>query len=194
MDNEVLEQQKTDLEIERAELDLLIQRGFKFNVSVKVRKRAKGLKGFFCKKKTAEETKTFEIHEPTLSVLDRISDMALDMVINEDEFREDRQEVITKAREKIRDNAWKLASAVAIAVLGENYYTTEISKSGKLKRRNNDKELDHLTDLFFHAIKPSQLALIASTITSISNLGDFIASMRLLSGTRTTQPRKDRIE
>jgi hypothetical protein len=189
-----LEQEKTELEMEREELNLLVQRGLKFDVTIKARKRVSGVKGFFGKKETAEETQTFEIHEPTLSILDRISDVALDMVINSDELKDGGEEVITKAKELVKDNSERLARLVAIAVLGEEYHITEITKSGKITRRNNDKELDRLADLFFHTLKPSALVGLASVVTNISNLGDFIASMRLLSGTRTTQPRKNRIE
>jgi hypothetical protein len=192
MDN--LEQEKTAHEMEREELNLLIQRGVKFDVSTKVYKRAAGLRGFFGEKEVTEETVTFEIHQPTLSTLDRISDVALDMVINDDELKDGSQEIITKARKIVKENAKKMARVVAIAALGEDYYITEVSESGKIKRRKNDRELDRLTDLFFHSIKPSQLAVITSTITSLSNLGDFIASMRFLSGARTTQPRKESIE
>ncbi|KAA6303127.1 MAG: hypothetical protein EZS26_000730 [Candidatus Ordinivivax streblomastigis] len=190
--NENLEQEK--IRMEREELNLLVQGGFQFDVSIKVRQRGKGIRGFFGKRQITEETQTFEIHEPTLSVLDRISFIALDMVINSEELNEGSEEVITKAKELVKDNSERLARLIAIAVLGEDYHITEISKSGKIKRHNDDKELNRLTDLFFHTIKPSKLVGLASAITNISNLGDFIGSMRLLSGTRTTQPRKNRIE
>jgi hypothetical protein len=191
--NEILEQE-TAIEMEREELNLLIQRGLKFDVTINAKKRVKGIRGFFGKKEITEETQTFEIHEPTLSVLDRISDVALDMVINSDELKDGGEELITKAKELVKDNSEKLARLVAIAVLGEDYHITEITKSGKVKRRNDDKELDRLTSLFYHTVKPSKLVGLSSAVTNISNLGDFIASMRLLSGTRTTQPRKNRIE
>jgi hypothetical protein len=191
---EILEQEKTAVEMEREELNLLIQRGLKFDVTMKVRKQVKGIRGFFGRKKISEETMTFEMHQPTLSVLDRISDLALDMVINSDELKEGSEETITKAKELVKDNSPKLARLVAIFVLGEDYHVTEITKSGKVKRYNDDKELDRLTDLFFHTVTPSKLAGLSIAITDMSNLMDFIASMRLLSGTRTTQPRKDHIE
>jgi hypothetical protein len=195
MDNEILEQKKTALEMERAELNLLVQRGFKFTISVKVRRRAKGLRGLFGKAEAAEEAMTFEIQEPTLSVLDRISDIAIDMMVNGEELTDRGQEVIAKARKIAKENAMRMARVVAIAVLGEDYHVTRISPfGGRLKRRNDDRKFRRLTDLFFHAIRPSQLAEITAAVTNISNLGDFIASMRLLSGARTTQPRKNRIE
>jgi hypothetical protein len=192
--NEILEQEKTAIEMEREELNLLIQKGLNFDVTIKSRKRVKGIKGFFGKKEICEETMTFELHEPTLSVLDRISDVALDMAINTDELKEGGEEIVAKAKELVKGNSQKLARLVAIAVLGEDYHITEVMKSGKVKRHNDDRELERLADLFFHAVKPSKLAGLALAVTNISNLGDFIASMRLLSGARTTQARKNRIE
>jgi len=188
------ENKKTLLEIEREELNLLVQRGVKFDISMKVKKRVKGLPGFLGKKEITEKTETFEIHEPTLSVLDRISDVALDMVINDDELCDGSQEFITRARKIVKGNSEKLARVIAIAVLGEDYHINEISKSGKIKRLINEEELNRLTDLFFHSIKPSKLSALASTVTNISNFADFLVSMRLLSGARMTQQRKESIE
>ncbi|MDR1416317.1 MAG: hypothetical protein LBJ57_02705 [Prevotellaceae bacterium] len=192
--NEILEQEKSAAEMERNELNLLMQRGMAFGVTVKVRRRAGGIRGFLGKTEAAEELMNFEIQQPTLSTLDRISDVSLAMVVNSDELTANSDEVVAKARGLVKDNARRLARVVAIAALGEGYYITEVAKSGKITRRANDKELDRLTDLFFHAVKPSQLVGLASAITSISNLADFIASMRLLSGARTTETRKNRVE
>jgi hypothetical protein len=188
------EQEKTAQEMEREELNLLIQRGMKFDVSIKTYKRAAGLRGFLGKKEISEETFTYEVHQPTIDTLNRISAVALDMVINDDELRDGSQEVITRARKIVTENTGRMAYVVAMAVLGEDYYITEISGSGIIKRRKNDRELKRLADLFLHTVTPSKLAVITSAVTSISNLADFIASMRFLSGARTTQPRKESIE
>ncbi|MDR1652230.1 MAG: hypothetical protein LBS01_01010 [Prevotellaceae bacterium] len=172
---ENLEQEKTALEIERAELNLLVQRGFKFEVAVGKRK------------------KTFEIHEPTLSVLDRISDISLNMVINKDELTQENSDIITNARMLVKENVKRQAAIIAIAVLGESYYTN-IPVLKQILKIFYRIRMRKLSDLFLHTIKPSKLAVLALFITNVSNITDFIDSMRLLSGTRTTQPRKDRIE
>jgi hypothetical protein len=182
-----------DLELERQELNLLIQKGVKFDINIKIRERIKGIKGLFGKKKIIEKNIIYEIYEPTLSVLDRISEIALDMIINEEDFKNE-NDILTKARQLTRENAKRLARMVAIAVLGEDYHILELSKSNRTVRHNNDKELNRLTDVFFHSLTPSKLIGLASIITNTSNLSDFINSMRLLSGARTTQPIKDRME
>jgi hypothetical protein len=173
--DENLEQKKTAIEMEREELNLLVQRGFNFTVTVGKRK------------------KTFEINEPTLSVLDHISDISLDMVINEDELSQENSDIIVTARKLVKENIRRLAAIIAIAVLGESYYTN-IPVLKQILKVFYRIRLRKLTDLFLHTIQPSKLVVLASTITGISNLGDFINSMRLLSGARTTQPRKESIE
>lgn len=185
-------EQQTNLDLEREQLNLLIKRGVKFEVISKVRKRKKGFNGFFQKAEVIEEVQSFEIHEPTLAVLDRICEISLDMVIDEDAIKDDM--VIAEAKRLTKENTLKMARLIAIAVLGEDYHMQEIKPSGKIIRRNDDKELTRLTNIFFHNIKPSKLALLTSTITNISNLADFITSMRLTSGARTTKPINQRIE
>jgi hypothetical protein len=174
MDNEILNNEKTPLEIERQELNLLVQRGFKFEVTVGKRK------------------KTFEIHEPTLAVLDRISDISLDIVIDENELNND-DNIMVNARKLIAGNAKRQATIIAMAVLGESYYTN-IPILKQVLNVFYRIRLRKLTDLFLHTITPSKLVGLAVAVTNISNLGDFLASMRLLSGARTTQPRKESIE
>lgn len=186
------EAEKLNIELEREQLNLLIKKGVKFDVVTKIRKRKKGLKGFFQKPDILEETTTYEIHEPTLSVLDRLCEIWLDMALDEEALKEGA--VLIEAKKIAKDNAKKMARVIAIAVLGEDYHITEITRSGKVKRSNDDKELNRLTKIFFHTIKPSKLALLSATVTNVSNLADFITSMRLMSGARTTKPIDGRIE
>ena len=159
---------KTDFEVERNELNLLIQRGFHFEVG----------------------GKTFVIQQPTLGVLDRISDITLDMAINEDEINQgDESNAIYNARKLVKKNAKRCAKVVAIMVLGELYNTEKWWKKLIYLHR-----LRKLTDFFFHTLTPSKLVGLAIAVTNTSNFADFCASMRLLSGARTTQKIKESIE
>lgn len=116
------------------------------------------------------------------------------MVVNEDRLTAGGTETLAEAKRIAKDNAARMARIIAIAVLGEDYHVTEVGTGGRIRKYNDDKELDRLTALFFHTIKPSKLVGLSEAITSVSNLGDFINSMRLQSGARTTQPRTERIE
>lgn len=193
MNMENITTDKDPIELEREELNLLIRRGVKFEVTTKVAQKRKGLKGFFMKPEIVEKTSSYEIHEPTLSVLDRLSDIWLDMALNEDVLQEGKA-IISEAKQLAKENAARMARIIAIAVLGESYHVTEVNRLGRVRKYNDDQELDRLTDVFFHTIKPSKLVALSATVTNMSNLGDFLASMRLMSGARTTQPRKERIE
>ena len=166
---------KTLLEMERAELNLLVRRGFNFEVIV------------------GKRTKKFEIYQPSLGVLDRISEIALDMVIDDNDFNNSESGIITKARLLIKDNAKRLSKVIAISVIGESYYTN-IPILKHVMNILYGIRLRKLTDLFYHTITPSRLAELTAIITSISDIPDFLSSMRLLSGARTTKPRKESIE
>jgi len=172
----------------------LVKQGIKFSVTHKVRRRKKGVKGFFQRPEVVTVKEDFEIQEPTLSVLDRLSAIWVEMVVNEDRLTAGGTETLAEAKRIAKDNAARMARIIAIAVLGEDYHVTEVCAGGRVKKYNDDKELDRLTALFFHTIKPSKLVGLSEAITSVSNLGDFINSMRLQSVARTTQPRTARIE
>ena len=186
--------EKTDLELEREELNLLVKQGVRFSVTHKIRRRKKGVKGFFQRPEAVTVKEDFEIQEPTLSILDRLSAVWVEMGIDETRITAGGTETLAEAKRIAKDNAARMARIIAIAVLGEDYHVTEVSEGGRVKTYNDDKELDRLTALFFHTIKPSKLVGLSEAVTSVSNLGDFINSMRLMSGARTTQPRTERIE
>lgn len=192
--NETKIQESAALEMEREELNILIKKGVKFSVTHKVRRRRKGIKGLFQRPQVTTVKEDFEIQEPTLSVLDRLSAIWVEMGMNEENLTAGGAETLAEAKRIVNDNAKRMARIVAIAVLGEDYHITEIGAGGRVKQYNDDKELDRLTALFFHTIKPSKLVGLSEAVTSVSNLGDFINSMRLMKGARTTQPRTERIE
>lgn len=185
---------KTLIDLEREELNLLIKRGVKFDISYKARRKKQGFRGFFQKKEIITVNEIYEIHEPTLAVLDRLSAVWVEMGIDEDSLNAGGTTTLVEAKQIAHENAERMARIIAIAVLGEDYNITEVGTNGRIKHKLDDKELDRLTALFLHSIKPSKLVGLANTVTNVSNLGDFIGSMRLMSGARTTQPRKGRIE
>jgi hypothetical protein len=80
-----------------------------------------------------------------------------------------------------------VAEIVATAVLGEDYYIS-VDRGGWFSRKEDKATLQRLTDTFRHAIKPSELFTLAVLITNVSNLGDFINSIRLMGATRTSDP------
>ena len=186
--------EKTLHDIEREELNLLIRKGQKFAVRYTIAKKEKRLLGLRSRTVEEEHAEAFELKEPTLAVLDRLSAHWLEMTLDEKALEAGGAETRAEAKRATADNTKRMAQVLAIAVLGEDYHIkTADRKTGRIIYSNDDRELDRLTDLFFHTIKPSELVILCQRITNIANLGDFIGSMRYMSGARTTQ-RSNRIE
>lgn len=187
--------EKSLQEIEREELNLLIRKGQKFVIRYTIKTKKRNLLGIRAKVTEEERAETFEIKEPTLAVLDRLSNEWLEMSLDENALSEGGTQTLVEAKRATAENTYRMARIIAIAVLGEDFYTKTINqKTGRVQFANDEKELDRLTDLFFHTIKPSELVTLCQRITNIANLGDFIGSMRYMSGARTTQPITGRIE
>lgn len=169
----------------------MIDEGVDFDVEVTHYRRKPGVFGFFRRREKITETKVFKIKEPTLSTLDRLSYIWLQMEIDETKLND--EDYLRTARALANKEAAKLAEVVAVAVLGEDYYVA--TYDGATYRRKEDKKaLRDLTALFYHTLKPSELLTLAIIITNVSNLGDFVNSMRLMSAARTSDPETNRIE
>lgn len=173
------------LEAEQSELRLMIEHGVTFDIEVTHYRRKPGLLGFFRKREKVTETRVFKIEEPTLNTLDRLSALWLQMEIDETKLK-DEDYLATAKRMAAKENR-KVAEVVATAVLGEDYYINT-DRGGWFSRKEDKKALRQLTDTFAHTIKPSELFTLAVLITNVSNLGDFINSIRLMGATRTSDP------
>lgn len=186
-DNEKLE----NLTREQSELRQMINEGVTFDVEITYKRRKPGILGYFRKREKITEKKVFRVAEPTLSTLDRLSALWLEMTIDETKLGD--EDYLCTAKKLAAKEAKKLAEVVAVAVLGEDYYDVT-DKGGYFIRKPNEKRLARLTSLFTHTITPSQLLTLAILITNVSNLGDFINSIRLMSATRTSDPITNRVE
>nr|DAY62857.1 MAG TPA: hypothetical protein [Caudoviricetes sp.] len=180
-----------DLEQEQNELRHMINQGLTFDVEVTYSRRRPGLFGFFRKREKVTEKRVYKIYEPTLATLDRLSALWLQMEI--DETRLNDANYLATARKMANKEAKRLAEVVAVAVLGEDLYDTT-EKAGTFIYKPNEDRLQRLASTFFHVVKPSQLFTLAVLITNVSNLGDFISSIRLMSATRTSDPMANLIE
>ena len=173
------------LEAEQNELRLMIREGATFDVDITTYRRKPGFFGFLRKREKVTENRVFKIEEPTLMTLDRLSALWLQMEIDEAKLQD--SDYLNQAKKMANKEARRLAEVVATAVLGEDYYIAE-EKGGIYRYREDRKALENLTALFQHTIKPSDLFTLAVLVTNISNLGDFINSIRLMSATRTSDP------
>lgn len=180
-----MEEKKTDLEKEKSELNVLVQKGFAFEVKDIQVVTTKRFFGLFRKRHLEEVTRTFRIEEPTLSTLDRLSAEWIEFAIDEKAMKSDDAMVI--ARTMTHKHSIRCARIVAIATLGVDRLKCSI-KGGHPHWVEDTDKLNELTDLFARSIKPSRLHQLAVLVNAMSNLGDFMNSIRLMSTDRTSMP------
>lgn len=181
-----------ELELEKKELESLIGKGVQFEVRHRIKKRAMGLRGLLGRKESVLEVKGFMIKPPTLAVMDRLSLIGIDLEIEDREIS-DGENTFELIKGHIAGNVDRLAEYVATAALGEDYYIREQTAAGRIREYEDEETLRDLTRFFKTWLTAPELHLIAKSIILNLNLTDFIASMRLLKGTRTAK-KKDLIE
>lgn len=151
------------LEMERNELNVLIEKGVQFHVP-----KLSVLK-YLSKKKE----RTFTIHQPYLGRLDYLSAVFIEMEIDELKLQENPMQ---EAKQLVKKTAKLCAKAIAIAVLDTRFKIRLFS--------------GFLTNYFYWRITPAKLLQLALLINAMSNYPDFTNSIRLMSGARTTIPAK----
>lgn len=180
------ETNKTALEKEKTELNALIRKGVSFEVKDTEVLTEKRFFGLIRKRRLVEVTRKFTIEEPTLSTLDRLSAEWIELTIDEAALKSD--DAMVKARTMAHEHSIRCARIVAIAVLGVDRLKCSI-KGGYPHWVEDTEKLNKLTELFARQIKPSRLHQFAVLVNSMSNMGDFMNSIRLWSTTdRTTTP------
>lgn len=171
---------------ERNELNLLIDKGVTIELDVPSFVKPKGwLRRLFRKRKKVIERMEFRIQELTLTTLDLLSIEQIELAIDEQKMQT--EEGVSEAKRLAKNHSLRMARIVAIAVLGQDYFIP-VSKGNHMAYRYDEKRLNELTNIFYHNMKPSNLLECTMMITTMSNLGDFINSIRLMSAARTTMP------
>ena len=171
--------EKKRLEQERSELNTLINKGVTFEVQdCEVRTERVFL--FFKRRRVVPVKRTFKIDEPTLATLDRLSAEWIEFAIDE--------EGMQRAKTMVREHAERCARIIAIAVLGSSYTVAKPGRNGTVRYVEDKAELNRLTRLFADTVKPSQLLQLCVLINAMSNLGDFMNSIRLMQADRSTMP------
>lgn len=128
-----------------------------------------------------------EFREPTLAVLDLVTERYLKMEIEESRKDAETSAHIRAANKTVHANVDKMAEIIAIFALGENCFTFDgrryVIDFGKIK---------DLAKIIKHAIKPGELEKIISVMTALANLPAFLVSTTLVGAARTT--RADMVE
>lgn len=183
-----MEQEQLKLIEERREAERLTRQGLTFELDVPVARPRGGLFGRWRAPIRTKERRTYHVPEPTLATLDRLSALWVEIAIDEAALKG--EDPVKAARALTAAQCRRAALIVAVAVMGEDYYITDT----KGRRREDRRGLEDMTDTFMHTMTPTDLLTLTLLITSACNLGDFTASMRLMSASRTTAPMTTDIE
>lgn len=172
---------------EKKELNALINKGVEFTINADAVVVSKYLFGLIKRRKLIRMPQTFKITEMTLSTLDRVSSIWIDFAVQKAKLEAEGLDENSLAKRLIEGNTHKAAKCLAIAVLGEDRFKTK-SKGHFIQWVEDDKKINHLTRLFEHNIKPSDMQKLFTLIYAMSNLADFYHSIMLASAERTTMP------
>lgn len=170
-------QEAKDILAQKKVVQTIIGKGIKFSVDYTVKSRQKGLLGFLKPKVNKTVHEDFTLKEPTLSTLDRASEVWLRW--NTADYEMEGADTVKEGWKLASRHSRDMAECIAILVLGEAYYAVE---------GGDDKELQRLTELFYKTVKPSQASDLSLFINATSNLVDFANSMRLMKMSATTTP------
>lgn len=165
------------IKAEQKELNLLINEGISFTFLYKEKRFPFG--------KVKEAKKSFTIHQPTLAVIDLLSSEGIKMVVDEDLFATD---PFPQAKKVIAASVDPICRYIAIAILGRDAEipTNRLSKYPSYKK--NEKEIKRISTIIKRSLTPAQSREIVSAIVQISNMGDFLHSIRLIGESRSTTP------
>lgn len=164
---------------EQQELNILINEGITFTFEYQSRRFP------FSKVQTIK--KNFTVKQPTLAVLDLMSSEAIHMVVDEDQVARDPFGSAKKITAAAVD---PMCRYIAIAILGcdAEIPTNKLSKYPFYKK--NEKEIRRISTLIKRSLTPAQLREVVSAIMQISNMGDFLYSIRLVGESRSTIPNR----
>lgn len=175
-----------NLEREKSLVNRMIQKGISFEVEDDVVVTERKFFGLIRRKKLQKVKRTFVINEPTLGTLDRISAISVQMVIDEEKLKDEKDSLYV-SRKLVLQHAENSARIIALMVLNEKALIPTV-QNGCVRYDLDEASINELTSLFLRTIKPSKLKSLTDAATVVSNLPDFMNSIRLMSTNRTCMP------
>lgn len=163
---------------EKTEVSLLLDKGYQYRLRYQI--PPKGIyKWLNAPTKTA--VRILEFKQPTLAVLDLVTERYLALEITEPGKDAQTSAHIQSAVKTAADNAAAMAEIIAIFALGEDCF--------KFDGRHYEydvKKVRDLAALVFHNVTPEEMKTIITATTALANLPDFLNSIRLTGASRTT--------
>lgn len=151
---------------EQQEISILLNKGVKFSTP----------KRSFLKHLSKKKERDFYIFQPYLGTLDHLSELSLQMKIDEKVYESDDMFERLQGYKILASKTARLAAKMAaISVLNSRW---------KIKLFSGI-----LAGYFLWHIQPTHLLQLAMLINKMSNFGDFTNSIRLMSTARTTAPK-----
>lgn len=135
--------------------------------------------------KPVEIKRTLTIKPPTLAVLDLLSTYWLDFDVTAEE--KDSVKALAIVKGLTAKHAMSMAKVVAVMALGEESFKPRTRGGYDV----DERRINETAAAVAHALTPDELFKVTQMVTALSGLGAFVNSMRLMSASRTTQPRTD---
>lgn len=168
------------MSMEKAEVDRLVKNGFSFSVEYDIERR-----NWYGRKVREHKVESFHIEEPTLGTLDRMCREFVKMAeVDQSKVKgSDMADVYKWAADYSRS----ACRAIAYGVIGREYGAV-VSSDGFKSVDGLERRVDELADLFLATMKPNDLKTATMYVLASMNIGDFLASIVLMSGQRTSKP------
>ena len=165
-----------DKNIEKNELNVLLDRGFTIEIQHQEKTRARHWwQRVFGLKQYAMKTEKFTFKEPTLAVLDRVSLEYMELEQAADDIAKFGESVAKRVAYKQADT---MARIIAIFALGENIFNPDFSE--------NTDEFNRVSGIMAHAFTPSKMVQIVGVLSTLSNIPAFLNTIQLIGTTRTS--------
>ena len=164
-----------DKKIEKNELEVLLDRGFTFEVQHQEPRPRRWWQRIFGVKRYENKIEKFTFKEPTLAVLDRVSLEYMDLEQAADDIAKFGESVAKRVAYKQADT---MARIIAIFALGEKIFNPDFSE--------NTDEFKRVSGIMAHAFTPSKMVQIVALLSTLSNIPAFLNTIRLIGTTRTT--------
>lgn len=140
---------------------------------------------FWQRRRIVDKTITLTFREPTLAVLDRARLELLQIEFDEKKLNNKNPDVILEEGKRIAYGSCRnMARLIAVFALGERLFIF----SGNSFEEDSAR-LEELTAIIMQSMQPSVMEQLVTCLTSLSNIGSFIRSIRLISALGLTQNR-----
>ena len=155
----------------RKELNLMIDNGVRITVEEQTIRRGRWP---WSKRLVSTEQHVYEMKQPTLGCLDLINYYSRDMKVDEDALK-GAENPYPLLRRLCHRHTGDVSRAMAVAILGRRVFVKTM-----FGYRTDYKAIDRLAETLKINVTPGKLFEMAQALSVISNMSDFLNSIRLM--------------